>query len=153
MHDQDIADVRVRFFARSDVESGKAPTTTKWVDRKKKDDDGKEFVRCQLVARDFKPKREGPRDDLFAIPPLEANRALFAFGAGAREKRRERGRAEVNLLFVDVKKAHFKARCDEEEWVELPEEFEEHGRYAKLRRWFHGVRKAASGWEDDCSRR
>ena len=27
---------------------GKAPTTTKWVDRTNKDDDGKEFVRCRL---------------------------------------------------------------------------------------------------------
>ena len=35
---------------------GKAPTTTKWVDRTRKDDDGKEFVRCGLVARDAKPK-------------------------------------------------------------------------------------------------
>ena len=33
--------------------AGKAPTTTKWVDRVKKDDDGDEFVRCRLVARDL----------------------------------------------------------------------------------------------------
>ena len=34
--------------------------------------------------------------------------------------------SEVKLVFVKVKKAHPKARCDEEvieEWVELPEEF------------------------------
>ena len=55
----------------------KAPTTTKWVDRVKKDDAGNEFVRCRLVARDFKPTREGPRDDLFAArPPLEAKRGV-----------------------------------------------------------------------------
>ena len=30
------------------------PTTAKWVDRAKKDDTGKTFVRCRLVARDFK---------------------------------------------------------------------------------------------------
>ena len=46
--------------------TSKMPTTTKWVDRAKKDDSGKMFVRCRLVARDFKPKHEGPRDDLFA---------------------------------------------------------------------------------------
>ena len=35
--------------------TSKIPTTTKWVDR----------------ARGFKPKRDGPRDDLFAaMPPL-----------------------------------------------------------------------------------
>ena len=53
--------------------AGKMPTTTKWVDRGKKDDNGKTFLRCRLLARDFKPKRDGPRDDLFAaMPPLEA---------------------------------------------------------------------------------
>ena len=45
--------------------TSKMPTTTKWVDRAKKDDTGKTFVRCRLVARDFKPKCEGPRDDFF----------------------------------------------------------------------------------------
>ena len=45
---------------RSNVESEKAPTTTKWVDRVNKDDAGNEFVRCRLVARDSKPTREGP---------------------------------------------------------------------------------------------
>ena len=32
---------------------GIPPTTTKWVDQTRKDDDGKEFARCQLVPRDF----------------------------------------------------------------------------------------------------
>ena len=96
------------------------PTTTKWVDRAKKDDSGKMFVRCRLVARDFKPKHEGSRDDLFvAMPPLEAKKALFAFVAGMREKRRAQGHDEGKLMFVDVKKAHLNAKCDEEEWVEL----------------------------------
>ena len=63
-------------------------STTKWVDRFKKEDNGKMFVRCRLVARDFKTKHEGPRDELFAMmPPLEAKKALFAFDAGMREKR------------------------------------------------------------------
>ena len=60
---------------------------------------------ADLVARDFKPKHEGPRDDLFAaMPPLEAKKALFAFVAGMREKRRAQGHDEVKLMFVDVKK-------------------------------------------------
>ena len=78
---------------------GKAPTTTKWVDRTKKGDDGKEFVRCRMVARDFKPKREGPRDDLLAaMLLLEAKKALFVRGGGAREAagaRTCRGEADV----------------------------------------------------------
>ena len=56
------------------------------------DDGGKEFVRCRLVGRDFKPKREGPRDDLFAaMPPLESKKALFAMVAGERGRRRRQG--------------------------------------------------------------
>ena len=45
-------------------------TTTTWVDRVKKDDDERTFVKSRLVARDFQPKHEGSRDDLFAVMPL-----------------------------------------------------------------------------------
>ena len=100
---------------------GKAPTTTKW---------------------------RRTRDNLFAaVPPLEVKEAPFAFVAGVREKRRERGLTEMK-----PKKAHLNARGDEEERVELPDAFEEHGRHAKLRSWLHGMRKAPPGWEDDNSR-
>ena len=34
---------------------GKPPTTTKWVEGWKNNDDGSRFVRCRPVARDFKP--------------------------------------------------------------------------------------------------
>ena len=37
---------------------GIPPTTTKSVDLTRKDDDGREFARCQLVPRDVKPKQE-----------------------------------------------------------------------------------------------
>ena len=105
-----------------------------WVDRTK-NDDANECVGCRLVAREFTPKREGPRDDLFAVmPPLEAKQAPFASVAGVRKRRRDQGLADVKLFFVDVKKAHFNARCDKEELVELPDGFEEHGWHNKVRR-------------------
>ena len=68
-----------------------------------------------------------------------------------RKRRREAGEEEMKLMFIDVRKAHLNARVKEgeEEWVELPQEFWEWGRYAKLRRWLYGMRKAASGWEED----
>ena len=84
---QDAWDVRVWFVARSDVESrqwcdhdeGNAATMTKCTGRVKKDDGGHEFVRCRFVEIDFKPRRVGPRDDMFAAMPLpEAKEALFA---------------------------------------------------------------------------
>ena len=119
--------------------AGKMPTTTKRVDRNKKDDNGETFVKYRLMTRDFKPKHEGPSDDLFAaMPPLEAKKALFAFVAGVREKRLTQVDEEVKLMFVDVKKAHLNAKCEEEEWVEVPNEFKNFGRYAKLKRWFTG---------------
>ena len=40
-------------------------------------------------------------------------------------------------------------RNAEEEWVELPDEFEKRVKYASLRRWLYGMSKAATGWEDD----
>ena len=47
----------------------------------------------------------------------------------------------MKLVFIDEKKAHLNATCDEEEWVALPDEFEEFGRYAKRQRWLYGMRK------------
>ena len=93
-------------------------------------------MRCRLVGRDFKVKGVEEREDLFAaMPPLESKKLMFE---------------EVKLMFVDVKEAHLYARCEEEEeWVQLPEEFWEYGKYARLRRWLYGMRKAAAGWEEE----
>ena len=84
--------------------AGKALTTTKWVDRVKKNDDRREFVRRRLMARDFKPKRECLRDDMFAVmPPLEAEKASLAYVAGVREKQRQQGqRSETHVLRREV---------------------------------------------------
>ena len=51
---------------------------------------------------------------------------------GVREKRREHGQDLVKLMFIDVKIAHLETKCEEEEWVELPDEFKTFGWYAKL---------------------
>ena len=73
-------------------------------------------MRCRLVARDFKPWREGPRDDVFAaMPPLESKKVLFICVAGVRKKRREQGLDEVQPMFLDVNKTHLNAKCEEEE--------------------------------------
>ena len=140
------------FVART--KASKAPTMTKLIDRVEKDDDGRGFVRCRLEARDFKPRREGPRDDSFAaMPPLQAKKAQFAHVSGVRQKRREQGQDEVKLILIDVTKAHLNAKCDEKERCDLPDELKKVGKCARLRRWLHGVRKVASGWEDDNARR
>ena len=103
------------------LKAGKAWTMTKWIDRVTMGDDGREFVRCPLVARDFKPRREGPRDDFFAaMPPLGAKRVLFAYVAGVREKRREQ-RQEVKPMFINMKKAHLNAEGRMQEVSEVCE--------------------------------
>ena len=60
----------------------------------KKDDDGREFVRCRPVAGDFKPRQEGPRDDLFAAKPLlEEKKAFFLHSlqeCARRDEKRDR---------------------------------------------------------------
>ena len=117
----------VEFGAMEDAmkrSSGKEPTTTKWVEGNKVDDDGEKIVRCRLVGRDFKPRFEETRDDLFAaMPPLEAKKVVFRMIAGVRGRRRSKGDAEVKLMFVDVRKAHLNAMCDEEEWVDCQKNF------------------------------
>ena len=79
------------------------------------------------------------------MPPLESKKLMFRMVAGVRGQRRRKGLAEVKLMFTDVRKAHMNAMCEDEEWVQLPEEIWEHGRYAKLKRWLYGMRKAAAG--------
>ena len=83
----------------------------------------------------------------------QAKKIMFRMTSGVRGIRRRSGKEEVKLMFIDVRKAHLNAKCDEEEWVELPEEMWGWGRYARLRRWLYGMRKAAAGWEEDYSQK
>ena len=129
--------------------TGAAPTSTRWVDVVKKNDAGELTVRCRLVGRDFKPKGDRDREDLFAaMPPLEAKRMLFRMAAGMRSIRREQRLPEMKLMFIDVRKAHLNAECHDDVYVDLPVEFGQPGRCGKLRRWLYGMRKAGQAWED-----
>ena len=130
--------------------TSEAPTSTKWVDVRKMNDDGEEFMRSRLVARDFRPRRGPDRPDLFAaMPPLEAKKVLFIMtvAGGAFEQRGSKD--EQKLMFIDVRKAHLNGVVDDQEWVfvELPPEFHVYGRFARIRRWLYGMRMAAISWE------
>ena len=86
-------------------------------------------VRSRWVARDFKEKGDKDREDLFAsMPPLEAKKALFQMAAARMKGKRTRGGRRMKMLFVDVRKAHLNGICDEEVFVELPEEAEAPGK-------------------------
>ena len=124
---------------------GKAPVSMRWVDTNKGNDhdDGWE-IRCRLVARDFKGG-EKHRDDLFAeTPPLEAKRLLISRAMTRRGDGKRR-----KLLVIDARKAHLNSKCEEDVYVELPEECGcPEGMCAKLNYWLYGFRKAAGAWEN-----
>ena len=102
---------RINLYVETDVaecwaNTGKAPISTKWVKVNKGTAEAPE-MRCRLVARDFKPKGEKDRGDLFAaMPPLEAKKALFQQAVNENARNRACGREGIKLMLIDVKKAH-----------------------------------------------
>ena len=121
-------------------ETGKAPTSTRWVDVKETLDDGVQIVRSPLVGRDFKMKGGGQPEQFFAAtPPWEAKKLLFKMSIVNSKERK----LETKLMFIDVLKAHVIPVCNEKVFVELPDE-----RVVRLKKWLYGMRKAASSWEE-----
>ena len=114
--------------------------------------DGRVAVRSRLVARDFKGKGGGKEkeDSLYAsTPPLEALRMLCSKAAAPGRNGRLR-----KMLFMDARKAHLNPKCEEEVYIELPEETEAaEGICGKLVFWMYGMRRAAHAWEEWYSRK
>eukprot|EP00973_Karenia_brevis_P048562 6742284-Karenia_brevis.AAC.1 len=83
-------------------------------------------------------------DNFFAeTPPVEAKRLLLSRAVTRRTDGRSR-----KLMFMNVKKAHLKPKCEEEIYLELLEEC--HclpGYCGKLNFWMYGMRQAAAAWE------
>ena len=111
--------------------TGKQPTSVRWVDTNK-GTNGNFDIRCRLVARDFKGA-DKDRDDLFAeSPPLEAKRMLMSRAATRRPDGKYR-----KMMFIDAKKAHLNPKCEEDQYIELPEECgAPEGYCGKLNYWF-----------------
>ena len=131
------------------------PISTRWVDVNKGSTESPD-VRCRLVARDFKPKGEKDRSDIFAaMPPLEAKKLLFRKAVGGRKELRNGEWCQQKIMLIDVKKSHF---CGELEDHELAFVFAagrgecEQGKCWRLRRWLYGMRPAASAWEKHYSK-
>ena len=125
---------------------GRGPTSTKWVERLK---DGK--VQSGWVARDFKPKGDDGREDLFAaMPPLEAKKFRFNMACMRVKGLNTRSGRSMKLLIVDVRKAHLNGKCESDEYVERPAEARAgEGKCGNLVTRLHGMRGAAHGWETD----
>ena len=123
---------------------GKQPTTVRWVDV----DKGEAGYRSRLVARDFKPKGERDRFDLFAAtPPLEALRFIASLAAS----QEDREGACDKIMLIDVKKAHLYGKCDDPNaFVELPVEDpsdDNQDSVGKLNFCLYGIRVAAHAWD------
>ena len=138
--------------------TGKPPVSTRWVDVYRGTAENQE-VRSSLFARDFKPKGEKDRWDLFAaMPPLEAKKILLrAAGTKWQEARRKGDGRYMKLLFVDAKKAHLNGvvRDDEFVCIDLPPEAHasgasgvshtaSSGKCGRLKRWLYGMRAAGN---------
>eukprot|EP00973_Karenia_brevis_P065534 9107499-Karenia_brevis.AAC.1 len=89
----------------------------RWVDTNKAHMEETYEVRSRMVANNYKGADKG-RGDLFAeTPPLEAKRLLMS-----RAVTRIVDGTSRKLMFIDVKKAHLNPVCEEEVYLELPEE-------------------------------
>ena len=87
-------------WQESTSKGGKAPTTTKWIDRVKKDDDGRESVRCRVVAREVKPRREDPKYDFVRGDATAGGKgSTVCILCRVHEKRRKTGsgRSEIRV--------------------------------------------------------
>lgn len=132
-------------------ETGRMPVDTKWVDVNK-GSEAEPVVRSRLVARDFKPKGEKERGDLFAaMPPLEAKKMLFSIAASHPRVLRRGKWMRPKLMFIDVKKAHLNGVVKDEERAYVSMPGDPPGRCRRLRKWLYGMRPAANAWEEDFS--
>ena len=140
MHQRNIW--RIVPISDSWEKTGKGPVSVRWVDTNKGGLDEWE-IRCRLVARDFKGG-DKDRDDLFAgTPPLEAKRLLLSRAVTRRRDGRYR-----KLMFIDARKAHLNPKCDQDVYIQLPEECGVgEGMCGKLNYWLYGFRPAAAAWE------
>jgi hypothetical protein len=127
--------------------TGRAPIGTRWVDTNKGTESDPD-VRCRLVARDFKVKADKGREDLFAAtPPAEAER--MALSRAVTRSWTKCGRRRLRkVMFIDAKKAHLNPPCNEDVYIELPDEVgAPAGMCGKLVHWLYGCKPAAQAWE------
>ena len=70
-------------------ETGKAPTSTRWVDVKKTLDDGVEIVRSWLVGRDFKMKGGGQPEHFFCCDSSMGSQEVAVQDVDGQSQKRE----------------------------------------------------------------
>ena len=122
------------------------PYDMKWVDVKK---DKK--VRCRLVVREIKARKRkdgtslDPATVFAAMPPVEGVKALISHLQT--EQRNSKGEP-LEMLVLDVSRAHFYGASRRKVYTTLPEGYEEEGKCALLLRTMYGTEDAAHIWLD-----
>ena len=95
--------------------TGRPPISSRWVYVNKGSTESPD-VRCRLVARDFKPKGEKDRSDIFAaMPPLEEKKLLFRKAVGGRKELRNGEWCQQKIVLIEVKEAHLHGELEDHE--------------------------------------
>ena len=118
--------------------TGKGPLGVRWIDLNKGDEESPEY-RCRLVCQEV---RISVMQKWFAAtPPLECLK-YFA------SKQRTGGRSRwAVMIFIDVVRAHWRAKATRPLFINLPPEDAEEGKCGKLNFSMYSTKDAAYNWE------
>ena len=129
-------------LAKAHAETEGKIIASRWIDSNKHDAENPN-IRCRRVAQEVGHGKAEP-GFYAATPPLEAKRMLFSQWA----MERTRGKLELCLSFIDVRKAYFNARPKRRLYIRLPTELGLKGIVGRLERCIYGTRDAGALWEE-----
>ena len=136
--------------------TGKKPIKTGWLDTNK-GDKKEPNMRSRLVAKEFKwlARRNG-RAALFAgTPPIECLRILLSVMTTQIEQSTLQLDDQMEMLILDVRRAHFYAKALRRVFVEMPKEdprWHECQGVAELLMSLYGTQDASANWEAEYSK-
>ena len=118
----------------------------KWIDAKK----SAGIVRSRLVVREIKARKKvseqlDPATVFAAMPPVGSLKALVSHMQT--EQRNSKGE-RLELMVIDISRAHFYGISRRKVYTTLPEGYEEPGKCALLLKSMYGTEDAASIWQD-----
>ena len=125
---------------------GRVPYGVRWIDINEGDEQNPE-LRSRLVCKQITGTKS--MDNFAATPPAESLRyvvsiTMTAVRPGDLKSRRR-------LRFLDVRRAHFHSKCNEELYIELPDEDPDkrQGFCGRLLQYLYGTKRAEEAWESE----
>ena len=144
-------------FGEARRRTGRPPITVRRVDVNKGDELTPNY-RSRLVARQLKARDPSAESFFAPTPPLEALRTVLSMTATTIGEHKPNWDPDspqrTQLSCLDVARAYFNAKCDPENptYVQLPSEDPDSGSSCGLLlRHMYGTRRAADGWQEECS--